>query len=163
VCRVLAGILNRLEASLLDLGSRGETLARIGPLLESSASLFVRPPGASEVHVFDNQLDVRLSMVNCDFCDRHVHDLLLKHIRYRIKGSGSAPFVHAYVFCMRYKSSRDTWKIASSDALLELLSHSSFLCAFFSKTVRTWRLCASLKSRRRHPSYCVRCTLRRDK
>jgi len=100
-------------------------------------------------------------MVNCDSCDRHVHDLLLKRIRYRIEGSGSAPFVRAYVFCMRYKSSRDTWKLASSDALLELLSHSSFLCAFFSNTVRPWRLCASLKSRLRHPSYCVRCTLRR--
>jgi len=64
-------------------------------------------------------------------------------------------------FCMRCKSSRDTWKIASSDAFLELLSHSSFLCAFFSNTVRPWRLCASLKSRRRHPSYSVRCTCRR--
>ena len=100
-------------------------------------------------------------MVDCNSCDRHVHDILLKRIRYRIAGSGRALFVHAYVFFMRYKSSRDTWKLASSDALLELLSHSSFLCAFFSNTVRPWRLCASLKSRLRHPSYCVRCTLRR--
>jgi len=99
-------------------------------------------------------------MVNCDSCDRHLHNLLLKRIRYRIEGSGSAAVVHAYVFCMRYKSSRNTWKIASSGALLELLSHSSFLCAFFSNTVRPWWLCASLKSRRRHPTYCVRCTFR---
>jgi len=101
-------------------------------------------------------------MINCDSCDRHVHDLLLKRLRYRIEGSGSAPFVHAYIFCMRCKSSRDTWKISSSDALLELLSHSSFLCAFFSNKVRPWRLCAGLKSRRRHPSYCVRCTFSQD-
>jgi len=100
-------------------------------------------------------------MVNCDSCDRHLHDLLLKRIRNRIEGSESAAFVHAYAFCMRYKSSRNTWKIASSGALLELLSHTSFLCAFFSNTVRLWRLCASLKSRRRHPSYCVRCTFSR--
>jgi len=97
-------------------------------------------------------------MVNCDSCDRHVHDLSLKCIRYRIECSGSAPFFHAYVFCMSYKSSGDTWKIASNDAYLELLSHSSFMCAFFSNTVRPWRLRASLKSHRRHPSYCVRCT-----
>jgi len=79
-------------------------------------------------------------MVNGDSCDRHVHDLLLKRIRYRIEGSGRAPFVCAYVFCMRYKSSRDTWKIASSDSFLELLSHASLLCKFFQNTVRPWRL-----------------------
>ena len=37
-------------------------------------------------------------MVNCDSSDRRVHDLLLKRIRYRIDGSGSAPLVHASVF-----------------------------------------------------------------
>jgi len=37
-------------------------------------------------------------MVNCDSCDRHVDDVLLKRIQYRNEGSGSAPFVHAYVF-----------------------------------------------------------------
>jgi len=94
-------------------------------------------------------------MPNCDSCDRHVHDLFLKRIRCRIKGSGRAPFVHADLFCMRYKSSRVTWKIASGDALMELLRHASFLCAFCSNIVRPLRLCASLKSRRLHPSYCV--------
>jgi len=98
-------------------------------------------------------------MVKCDSCDRHVNDLLLKRIWYRIEGSGSAPlckclcFLHALQVVQRH--------LEVSDALLELLSHSSFLCAFFSNTVRPWRLCASLKSRLRHPSYCVRCTFRR--
>jgi len=111
------------------------------------------------VLVFDNHLDGRRSMINCDSCDRHVHALSMKRIRYRIKRSGSSPFFHAYVFCMSYKSSRDTWNLPSNNSLLEPLSHSSCLCAFFLNTVRPWQLGASLKSRRRHSSYCVRCTL----
>jgi len=84
-------------------------------------------------------------MVNCDFCDRHVLDLQLKRIRYRNKRARSWPFVHAYVFCMRYNSSRYTWMVTSSTALLELLSHSSYLYEFFSIIVRPWRLAAHLK------------------
>jgi len=50
-------------------------------------------------------------MVPCDSRDRHMHDLSLKRSRYRIECLGRAQVFYLYVFCVRYRSSRDSLNV----------------------------------------------------